>query len=247
MGRRYCHSQAQGPFSSAAQGSLSLGARRSPRLISGNTPSLLKEFGWGKFLRSWRKSTSRQSDWRRSRSGNGRPSRFEVRMSQPATRLLRQRQGEASQAGTAAEFLDALRVIWARLQNDPTTFGEPHYCLPARAAGQCPAHQARARPQDRQEGCRLDCAVVAMRSWPCALPGPVPPPMTMAASAARAMRAVLPSFALVERTRSSGVAAAWVTIRPQQRRYKTAATPPRKPGRAKIAKPPVTFSPRLTG
>jgi hypothetical protein len=64
--------------------------------------------------------------------GNGRqPLEYAVEMSEKTKATLKQRQQEASEAGTGEAFLSALRLIGERLRKDPLTFGEPLYRLPA--------------------------------------------------------------------------------------------------------------------
>lgn len=66
-----------------------------------------------------------------SSQGNGQPFRYTVHMSQQDRLLLRQRHQQAIQQGTGGTFLAALRQIVERLHQDPLTFGEPLYRLPA--------------------------------------------------------------------------------------------------------------------
>lgn len=61
--------------------------------------------------------------------GNG-PS-YGVHMSQRTRAHLRKLHVEANEVGKGPAFVTAFRRIVERLQNDPWTFGEPSYRLPA--------------------------------------------------------------------------------------------------------------------
>jgi hypothetical protein len=63
--------------------------------------------------------------------GNGHRFVYKVTVSQHTKALLKQQHRDAVQAGTATQFLSALRQILERLRQDPTNFGEPLYRLPA--------------------------------------------------------------------------------------------------------------------
>jgi hypothetical protein len=66
-----------------------------------------------------------------SSQGNGQPFRDAVPMPQQDRALLRQRHQQAIEEGTGNAFLSAFRQIVERLHQDPLSFGEPLYHLPA--------------------------------------------------------------------------------------------------------------------
>jgi hypothetical protein len=64
-----------------------------------------------------------------SAPNEGKP--FQIGFSGAMAEVLRQLQRQASREGRGAAFLGALRTAVERLQNDPKSFGEPLYRLPA--------------------------------------------------------------------------------------------------------------------
>ena len=63
--------------------------------------------------------------------GNGQPSAYSVHMSAGTKSVVKTLHQQAIQAGIGREYLAAFRQIIARLSQDPLTFGEPLYRLPA--------------------------------------------------------------------------------------------------------------------
>lgn len=66
-----------------------------------------------------------------SSQGNGRPLRYDVRCSEKIKATIKQLHQQASEQGKGQQFLDSLRTILDRLQEDPDRLGEPLYRLPA--------------------------------------------------------------------------------------------------------------------
>ena len=66
-----------------------------------------------------------------SSQGDGLPIRYDVRMSEHTRALVKQLHRRARQAGSGPQFRAALRQVITRLSQDPLTFGEPLYRLPA--------------------------------------------------------------------------------------------------------------------
>jgi hypothetical protein len=66
-----------------------------------------------------------------SSHGNGQPIRYNVHTSAQTKDLLKQLHQQAVQSGTSQKFLASLHEIGRRLVQDPQTFGEPLYRLPA--------------------------------------------------------------------------------------------------------------------
>lgn len=66
-----------------------------------------------------------------SQSGNGQRRPYNVQMSQQTRALLQQLRLKAAEVGAGPGFVSAYRQIIERLRDDPTTFGEPLYHLPA--------------------------------------------------------------------------------------------------------------------
>jgi len=56
---------------------------------------------------------------------------YNVEMSEQTKKILLQRHREAALEGKSSQFLAAFRIILHRLHNDPLTFGEHIYRLPA--------------------------------------------------------------------------------------------------------------------
>jgi len=63
--------------------------------------------------------------------GNGRPTSYEVRMSQKNRMALKELHRVEALAGKGKEFLASVRQIVERLHKDPLDFGEPLFHLPA--------------------------------------------------------------------------------------------------------------------
>ncbi len=63
--------------------------------------------------------------------GNGQPIRYRVTISAATKAVFDQLHVEAIEAGIGSQFVAAFRQIAARLRDDPLTFGEPRYRLPA--------------------------------------------------------------------------------------------------------------------
>ncbi|MCI0455400.1 MAG: hypothetical protein L0Z62_00285 [Gemmataceae bacterium] len=63
--------------------------------------------------------------------GNGQSIPYDVRLSAQTKAVLKRLHQEAMQRGAGHAFLAACRQIMERLTNDPLTFGEPLYRLPA--------------------------------------------------------------------------------------------------------------------
>src|SRR5579862_479098 len=56
---------------------------------------------------------------------------FEVRCSAAVAQSLRRLQEQASKEGRGGKVLRAMRAIVTKLENDPRSFGEPEFRLPA--------------------------------------------------------------------------------------------------------------------
>lgn len=66
-----------------------------------------------------------------SSQGNGSPIRYRVIMSAKTRSTLRQQFLERAQSGEGKEFIAALRQIYERLRDNPVSFGDPLFRLPA--------------------------------------------------------------------------------------------------------------------
>ncbi len=64
-------------------------------------------------------------------TGQGNGFFYEIIVSQPIKQRIKEFHQQAILNGKGHEFLNSLRIIHRRLQQDPTNFGEPVYRLPA--------------------------------------------------------------------------------------------------------------------
>ncbi len=56
---------------------------------------------------------------------------YDVKLSNQIKETIKELHGRLAHQSKGQQFLDSLRAIYNRLRQDPTTFGEPLYRLPA--------------------------------------------------------------------------------------------------------------------